>query len=156
MVAIMSEALIVRPGQRILEVGTGSGYQAAILSRLVGASGRIVTIERNPMLAERAQIALKAFGATNVTTIEGDGSIGHSPLAPYDRIVVTAAAPKLPPPLIDQLTEDGVLLAPVGTRLCDLVRARRTRTGLVEESLGACAFVPLMGIWGQRPGLFGR
>jgi protein-L-isoaspartate(D-aspartate) O-methyltransferase len=150
MVAIMSEAVEARPGQRILEVGTGSGYQAAVLGRLVGATGRVRTIERVEGLAQGARRALQRIGAHNVSVQLGDGSKGDPEGAPYDRIVVTAAAPRLPPPLIDQLAADGILLAPIGGRRCQLIRARNTAQGLREEPLGACAFVPLKGAYGQR------
>lgn len=155
MVAIMTEALELGPGQRVLEVGTGSGYQAAILGRLVEPGGRVVTIERVRQLARRAQEALEACGGGNVTVVAGDGSLGRPEAGPFDRIIVTAAAPRLPPPLIEQLAMEGVLLAPVGEGVSDLIRARRTPAGLREESLGACAFVPLKGAHGQRFRFFG-
>ncbi|MBI2076865.1 MAG: protein-L-isoaspartate(D-aspartate) O-methyltransferase [Euryarchaeota archaeon] len=149
MVAIMTEALELGPGQRVLEVGTGSGYQAAILSRLVEPGGRVATVERIGQLAERARSALLSCGAANVTVFHDDGSRGRPAAGPFDRIVVTAAAPRLPPPLLEQVAPGGILLAPVGARACDLIRARRTATGWKEENLGACAFVPLKGEFGQ-------
>ena len=152
MVAIMSEALDVRPGMRILEIGTGSGYQAAVLSRLVGPSGRIVTVERIPTLADNARRALRDLRIGNVDVNVSDGSLGFSVAAPYDRIIVTASAPDVPPPLLEQLAPDGILLVPVGGRECELVRIRKTTTGFTRESLGACAFVPLLGAHGQEPG----
>lgn len=149
MVAIMSDALDVRPGMNVLEIGTGSGYQAAVLSKLVGPTGRVVSIERIPALAHSAQVALRETGATNVDVKLSDGSLGFSASAPYDRIIVTASAPDVPPPLLTQLAPDGILLVPVGGRECDLVRIRKTTTGFTRESLGACAFVPLLGAHGQ-------
>jgi len=155
MVAIMTEALELGPGMRVLEVGSGSGYQAAILGRLVEPGGRIVTVERIPQLAERAKEALTACGAGNVSVLSGDGSGGRPDFGPFDRIVVTAAAPRMPPPLLEQLAPGGILVAPVGDRTCALIRVRRTADGLQEENLGACAFVPLKGAFGHGPGLFG-
>lgn len=155
MVAIMSEALDVRPGDRVLEIGTGSGYQAAVLGVLVGPVGSVHTIERVPELAEVARAALRRLGASNVHVHIGDGSKGYPMGAPYDRILVTAAAPRIPPPLAEQLAPEGVLLVPIGERTCELVRARRTSQGLQEESLGACAFVPLKGAFGHRSRMFG-
>jgi protein-L-isoaspartate(D-aspartate) O-methyltransferase len=152
MVAIMTDALDVLPGQRILEVGTGSGYQAAVLARIVGSTGRVVSVERIPALAERARAAIRDAGATNVEVNISDGSVGHERDAPYDRIIVTASAPDVPPPLLDQLAPQGILLIPIGGRECELVRIRKTTTGFTRETLGACAFVPLLGRHGQPSG----
>lgn len=152
MVAIMSDALDVRPGMKVLEIGTGSGYQAAVLSRLVGPDGRVVSVERIGPLSERARDALRDAGAKNVEVHVSDGSLGHAQAAPYDRIIVTASAPDVPPPLLDQLGPDGVLLIPIGGRECDLIRIRKSTTGFVRENLGACAFVPLLGLHGQASG----
>ena len=155
MVAIMTEALELGAGHRVLEVGTGSGYQAAILGRLVEPGGRVATIERLRPLADRARVALDACGAGNVTVFHDDGSRGRPTLGPFDRIVVTAAAPRLPPPLLDQVAPNGILLAPVGAQACDLIRARKTAAGWKEENLGACSFVPLKGEFGQPASRFG-
>lgn len=152
MVAIMSEALDARPGMKVLEVGTGSGYQAAVLSKLVGPSGHVVSIERIPSLADGARRTLRELGADNVDVRLSDGSLGFASAAPYDRIIVTASAPDVPPPLLAQLSLDGILLVPVGGRECELLRIRKTTTGFTRESLGACAFVPLLGAHGQEPG----
>jgi len=149
MVAIMSDALDVRDGMRILEIGTGSGYQAAVLSMLVGPAGRIISIERIDALADSARLALREARATNVDVKLSDGSLGFAAGSPYDRIIVTASAPEVPPPLLAQLAPDGILLVPVGGRECELVRIRKTTTGFTRESLGACAFVPLLGAHGQ-------
>lgn len=155
MVAIMTEALDFRPGLKVLEVGTGSGYQAAVLSRLIAPGGRLITIERIRPLVERARKALIETGAEGVDVREGDGSLGAPIDAPFDRIVVTCAAPRPPPPLLDQLTLQGVLLIPIGDQHCELVRIRRTDRGDVSESLGPCAFVPLRGAHGHPSGPFG-
>lgn len=151
MVAIMTEALELRPGLRVLEVGTGSGYQAAILSRLLGETGTVVTIERLPELADAARRALEDWGCRNVEVLVGDGSLGAPERAPFDRILVTAAAPHVPAPLLEQLAPRGLLLVPVGQQTCDLVRVHRSDVGFHSASLGLCAFVPLVGAHGQGP-----
>lgn len=155
MVGIMTEALDLRPGLRVLEVGTGSGYQAAILSRLIAPGGRLLTIERIRPLAERARKALKETGAEGIEVREGDGSLGAPDEALFDRIVVTCAAPRPPPPLLEQRAPNGVLLIPIGDQHCELVRIRKTERGDVSESLGPCAFVPLRGRHGHPSGAFG-
>src|SRR3989344_4363311 len=111
-VAIMTEALKPEKGNNILEIGSGSGYQAAILSEIVGSKGRVVTIERHHELAEFARKNLE--GRKNVILIEGDGTLGCQEYAPYDRIIVTAEAPLLPEALIKQLKEKGRLVIPIG------------------------------------------
>lgn len=145
MVAIMAQALDVRPGHRVLEIGGGSGYHAAVLGKLAQPGGRVVTIERIPTLARRAEDALAPLGLP-VEVHAADGSEGWSPAAPYDRISVAAAAPAIPPPLVDQLAPGGVLVIPVGPHdLASLLRVRKTETGLQEEGLGPVRFVPLLG-----------
>jgi protein-L-isoaspartate(D-aspartate) O-methyltransferase len=150
MVAIMTEALEPFAGAHILEVGTGSGYQAAILSHLVGPSGAVVSIERLDDLAQNARRTLRDVGADNVTVVAGDGSQGFAASAPYDRILVTAAAPEIPEPLLAQLGATGVIVIPVGGRHCELFRVRKAGKTTTQESLGLCAFVPLLGAHGQR------
>jgi protein-L-isoaspartate(D-aspartate) O-methyltransferase len=147
MVALMSETLALRPGERVLEVGTGSGYQAAVLAEL---GGSVITLERLPMLAERARRVLGALGYLDRVTVEvADGSRGWPAGAPYDVIVVTAAAPAIPRPLVPELADGGRLVLPMGEEeLQMLVRIRRTPAGLVEDCLGACRFVPLRGSHG--------
>lgn len=103
MVAIMSDLLDVRPGMKILEVGGGSGYHAAVLAALTGPQGRVYSVERMPDLAAAARRNLQAAGIENVTVVEGDGSLGLPEHAPYDRISVAASAPKIPEPLKEQL-----------------------------------------------------
>lgn len=148
MVAIMCERLELAPGQRVLEIGTGSGYHAAVVAQLVGPPGRVVTIERLAGLAASARANLAAANVTNVHVVEGDGSQGYAAEAPYDRIYLTCAAPAVPPPLKDQLKEGGLLLSPVGSQTCELVRLRRDAGIFSEEDLGPCAFVPLVGQFG--------
>ena len=147
MVALMTEALALTGGERVLEVGTGSGYQAAVLAEL-GVS--VVSIERIPALAERALAVLGALGYGARVRVEvGDGTLGWPAEAPWDAIVVTAAAPQLPRPLLEQLALGGRLVLPMGEdALQTLVRIRRDPEGLVEDYLGECRFVKLLGSYG--------
>jgi protein-L-isoaspartate(D-aspartate) O-methyltransferase len=142
-VALMTEAL--EPGERmkVLEIGTGCGYQAAVLARLCR---RVFTIERHRPLSQEAEARFAALRLHNVTARFGDGTKGWPEQAPFDRIIVTAAAAELPPPLLDGLAEGGVLVAPIGEarREQELVRVRRAASGFVEENLGPVRFVPLV------------
>jgi len=149
MVAIMCEALDIIKGQNILEIGAGSGYHAAIVSRLVGEKGHVYTIERFLSLAKNAKKNLKKVGIMNVTVEVGDGSMGLSKYAPYDRIYVTCAAPNVPPPLLNQLKNNGKLLIPVGKYVCDLDLLEKKDGKIVTKNLGGCAFVPLVGKYGH-------
>ena len=143
MVALMTELLHLGPEDCVLEVGTGSGYQAAILAAL---SRSVVTLERQADLAEKARANLKNLGIQNVRVLHGDGSGGYPQGAPYDAIIVTAGGPRVPSPLIDQLAVDGRLVCPVGDREAQLlVRVRRTPEGTVQEEGISCRFVPLIG-----------
>lgn len=143
MVAAMTGALELEGHECVLEIGTGSGYQAAVLSAL---AARVVSVERLPTLAARARSALDALGIANVVVHLGDGSRGRPQEAPFDAILVTAGAPEIPPPLIEQLAPEGRLVAPVGDRATqELVRVRRTGGGIRRESLGRCRFVDLVG-----------
>ena len=145
MVALMTEALEVLPGSRILEVGGGSGYQAAILAK-VAYDGFIHSVERNRSLALKAAGLLESLGIENTIFHVGDGSTGLSRQSPFDRIIVTAAAPGIPETLVRQLAAAGILLAPTGSRdVQDLVRLRNDNEGVVTENLGSCRFVPLVG-----------
>ena len=145
MVAIMCEALGAKQGQHVLEIGAGSGYHAAIVSRLVGDMGRVYTVERFSSLADRARKNLKTVNITNVTVLVGDGSEGLEEYAPYDRIYVTCAAPKIPQPLIDQLKDTGILLIPVGRLMCTLKSVEKKGSQILVRDHGGCVFVPLVG-----------
>ena len=145
MVAIMAEELKILKGQRILEIGTGSGYHAAIVSNLVGKNGHVYSIERIPSLAASSKENLLKAHISNVTVICSDGSEGLEKHAPYDRIYVTCAAPKIPDPLVQQLKENGILLVPVGDRFCILQRVIKQNDQIHIDHLGGCAFVPLIG-----------
>jgi protein-L-isoaspartate(D-aspartate) O-methyltransferase len=149
MVAIMCEALDIRPGQKILEIGTGSGYHAAIVSQLVGNNGHVYSIERRASLARQAKDNLKSTGIENVTVEIGDGSEGLALYQPYDRIYVTAASPRIPPPLIDQLRDPGKLLVPVGDMYCELTLLEKKAGTTKTYQLGGCVFVPLVGKYGH-------
>ena len=152
MVAIMVEELNPQPGDKILEIGTGSGYHAAIVSRLVLPGGEVISIERIPELANFAISNLKRAGIRNVRVVVGDGTLGYPPESPYDRIYVTAASPTLPPPLLEQLKVGGLLLIPVETGYgYQILKRIIKRKGGVEEEGGVeCVFVPLIGKYGHR------
>jgi protein-L-isoaspartate(D-aspartate) O-methyltransferase len=147
MVAIMVEAMRAGEGQRVLEVGGGSGYHAAIMAQVVGPSGHVYTVERLEPLAERARVNLERAGLSErVTVVVGDGSCGWKEFAPYDRISVACAAPDVPEPMLMQLSDGGTLLIPVGARYVqELVRVTRVGTKFRREGLGGCVFVPLVG-----------
>ncbi len=152
MVAIMLEALDLREGHRVLEVGGGSGYHAALAAAVVGPEGEVYSVERLSRLAERARANLKAAGYEDeVTVIVGDGSLGWPAKSPYDRIFVSCGAPQVPPPLLDQLGPGGKLLIPVGGRWAQrLLRFDRQKRGFKERDFGGCVFVPLIGEFGYR------
>lgn len=150
MVAIMTQALDPAGEDRVLEIGTGSGYQAAILSHLVRT---IFTVERIALLAQRAQRVLAEIGVSNVIQRVGDGSVGWKEFAPFDGIVVTAGAPRLPAGLADQLAIGGRLVIPVGSGAQQVLRIiERTADGFRERDGGLCAFVPLIGREGWKEG----
>jgi protein-L-isoaspartate(D-aspartate) O-methyltransferase len=149
MVGLMTQELCVEPHHRVLEIGTGSGYQTAVLSALCA---EVFTIERVPVLAERAGRALAALGHSNVRTRVGDGTEGWPEAAPFDRILVTAAAPRVPAALEEQLREGGRLLVPVGPRDRQVLTAiDRTHDGWVRSESIGCVFVPLIGREGWAP-----
>ncbi len=151
MVAIMTSHLKARPGHKILEIGTGSGYQAAILAEIVGDEGHVYTVERIPELAETARRNLERTGyAKRVTVIVGDGSQGYREKAPYDRIIVTASSPDIPRPLIEQLKPGGILVIPVGDRYMQrLYIVYKDKHGSLRIEKGVyCLFVPLIGKYG--------
>lgn len=155
MVAIMTEALAPKRGHRVLEVGTGSGYQAAILAEIVGDEGHVWTIERIPALAEFARENLRRTSyARRVTVIVGDGSKGYPGAMPYDRIIVTAAAPDVPEPLIEQLAPGGRLIIPVGNSFIQrlLIMDKRPNGSVAKKWGTYCVFVPLVGEYGFREG----
>ncbi|MFH1679128.1 MAG: protein-L-isoaspartate(D-aspartate) O-methyltransferase [Candidatus Eisenbacteria bacterium] len=148
MVARMTEALALRGGERVLEIGTGSGYQAAVLAR---AGCHVFSVERIPELARRARRLLDAIGAATVLVHIGDGAEGWPEFAPYDRILLTAGGSSVPEALLEQLGDEGLLVAPVGEGRQELVRIRREGGAERVESLGPCRFVPLVREAPARP-----
>ena len=142
-VALMTELLALQPADSVLEIGAGSGYQAAVLSALVR---QVTTIERIPEVARLARVNLEAVGSKNVEVIVGDGTLGYPKKAPYEGIIITAATPSVPRPLIEQLAEGGRLVAPVGGRdIQELIRFRKKDGSITEEFHGGVRFVPLIG-----------
>ena len=148
MVAMMCEELELKKGLKILEIGAGSGYHAAVISKIIGEEGKVYSIERIAELAEFARKNLEKAGIKNVEVIEGDGSLGLPEHAPYDRILVTCSAPDIPEPLIEQLKEGGIILIPVGRTFSVLIKGVKRREGLEKKEICECAFVPLIGKYG--------
>jgi len=163
MVSIMNEALELEVGHKVLEVGAGSGWHASTIAEIVAPSntpeekwGHVYTVEIIRELADFARANVERVGYGNrVTVINSDGSEGYAQEAPYDRVLVTAAAPDIPKPLTEQLRSGGVLVIPVGGAYLyqTLVRVRKVDSRLVEENLGGVAFVPLTGKYGHRSGV---
>ena len=149
-VALMTQLLKLTGGEKVLEIGTGSGYQTAILAEI---SDRVFSIERSFTLSERARKVLESQGYSNVLLRVGDGTIGWDEFAPYDRIIVTAGAPDTPRALLKQLAQGGIMVVPVGDRFQqDLKVIRRTKSGVDTRSGGGCVFVPLIGREGWTNG----
>ncbi len=149
-VARMTELLQLSGDETVLEVGTGSGYQAAVLAKLCR---KVITVERHGELAKDARAVLSAVGARNVTVLSGDGTMGRSEYAPFDGILVTAGGPEVPAPLVAQLKPGGRLVIPVGGRdVQQLIRVRRSEEGdeTGEEYFEGCRFVPLLGRFGWK------
>jgi len=142
-VAYMTQMLDVRDDMTVLEIGTGTGYQAAVLAQFCR---RVYTVERHRAILRDAEMRFAKLGVTNITTRYGDGTKGWPDHAPYDRIMVTAGAPVVPPALVEQLAEDGVMVLPVGPDPLaqELVRVRRTADGHELERLIGVRFVPLV------------
>jgi protein-L-isoaspartate(D-aspartate) O-methyltransferase len=142
-VALMTQALELTGDEKVLEVGTGSGYQAAILAEL---ARRVITVERFPALAENARQALDSLGYTNIVIHLATETLGWLQEAPYEAIIATAAAPKVPPDLLAQLAIGGRMVIPVGSLYTqDLYKITRQKTRNKVENLGCCRFVPLVG-----------
>lgn len=147
-VALMSEALQLKGHEKVLEIGTGSGYQAAVLAEL---ADRVFSVERFPTLAFRANQILQKLGYRKVIIRVGDGTLGWPDDAPFDGIVVTAGAPDIPQALVDQLRVGGRLVVPVGDRISqDLILVERAPEGINKSNLGGVRFVDLVGKWGWK------
>ena len=149
-VSRMTEWLDVKEGQKILEIGSGSGWQTAILSYLVG-DGTVYSIERHPELVEFTKSNLEKLGIKNVHVVLDDGSLGYVQKSPYDRIIITAACSEIPKPILDQLADGGLIVAPVGDSLQSLVLLQKTPSGMVEiKNQPNYVFVPLRGKFGKK------
>jgi protein-L-isoaspartate(D-aspartate) O-methyltransferase len=147
-VALMTECLGLSEDQRILEIGTGSGYQAAILAEL---SSRIYTIERFPSLAKRAECLFQDLGYPNIKVKLADGTLGWPEEAPFSRIIITAAAPHIPQPLTEQLSEKGKMVLPQGEAFSQVLTVIKKRKGkLKAEPICGCVFVPLIGEYAYK------
>ena len=143
------QALELTPEDHLLEIGTGSGYSAAVLARL---ARHVISIERVPELGEAARSKLEELGTANVEVIVGDGSRGYPESAPYDAIAIHAATPEAPHSLISELGTDGRLVVPIATGSADLLTAFIRQNGdLRQETIGPCRFVPLIGVEGFQP-----
>ncbi len=148
MVALMTQCLDLKGDEKILEIGTGSGYQAAILAGIVK---EVYSVERVELLAKRAESALKKLGYNNVKIKVGDGTLGWREYAPYDGIIVTAAAPKIPDTYTEQLNIEGKLVIPTGTRFSQILTVAEKKTdGIRAREVCGCVFVPLLGKDGWR------
>jgi protein-L-isoaspartate(D-aspartate) O-methyltransferase len=147
-VALMTEALEVSGKEKTLEIGTGSGYQTAILADL---SRKVYTIERVRTLMIKARNILQELGYTNILFKAFDGTLGWKEYGPYDAIIVTAGAPKIPQPLLDQLADGGRLVIPVGNRSSqELIKVTNKKGNYIKKNLGGCRFVDLLGIHGWK------
>jgi protein-L-isoaspartate(D-aspartate) O-methyltransferase len=148
-VGFMSMKLDAGEGMKILEIGTGSGYQAAILGELIGKKGKVYTIERKPELIELAKKNIKKSGVDNVVIIEGDGTQGYAKEAPFDRIIVTAGSPDVPKPLIEQLKKGGKMLIPVGPAHSQYLILVEKNGEIKKTAILPVVFVPLVGKYGH-------
>jgi protein-L-isoaspartate(D-aspartate) O-methyltransferase len=148
MVAVMTELLELKGNEKVLEIGTGSGYQAAILAEL---AKDVYTVERVALLANRTEERFHSLGYNNIHIKVGDGTLGWSEEAPFDRIIITAGTPRIPEPLIEQLFEGGIIIAPVGDRFSQqLLKVRKSKGKLLEDYHTPCVFVPLIGEHGWK------
>ncbi|MBI4708544.1 MAG: protein-L-isoaspartate(D-aspartate) O-methyltransferase [Candidatus Omnitrophica bacterium] len=147
-VALMTQQLELTGNEKVLEIGTGSGYQTAILSEMVK---EVLSVERFESLAKKAAAILADLGCNNVKLKAGDGSLGWPEEAPFDRIIVTAASPKVPLPLIDQLKNGGKLIIPIGESYSQmLTKIEKKENNLISTDICACVFVPLIGKFGTK------
>lgn len=151
MVAIMCNILDLRKGDKVLEVGGGRGYHAAVVAEIVGKEGKVIVMEIKSELARLSEETLQELGYDNVRVITGDGSKGYQPEAPFDKIYVTASAPELPRPLLEQLKPGGKMVIPLGEYMQYLYVVEKDEHGNINKrSWGGVRFVPLMGEFGVR------
>ena len=149
-VALMTDLLDISKGHKVLEIGSGSGYQAAVISHLAMS---VITVERIPKLFKKAKETLRKLGYNNITVVMGDGSIGYKEYAPYDRIIVTAASPGIPDELTDQLADRGKMVIPVGGRITQqLVVLEKEKGKIIKKDSIGVRFVPLKGRKGWQDG----
>ena len=150
-VMIMLKALELEEGQTVFEVGSGVGYQAALISKIIGLKGKLVTTDVIPELVQMTKKNLLELGIRNVTVLEADGGEGYPSQAPFDRIIITAACPTIPQLLIDQLKEKGIILAPVGDiESQTMIKGTKVKGRLELEFLGPFVFVPMRGRYGFK------
>ncbi|OHE58266.1 MAG: protein-L-isoaspartate O-methyltransferase [Thermodesulfovibrio sp. RBG_19FT_COMBO_42_12] len=148
MVAIMTQLLELKGNEKVLEIGTGSGYQAAILAEL---AKEVYSVERVTAIATVAEERFHSLGYNNIRVKMGDGTLGWPEKAPFDRIIITAGTPKIPDPLIEQMSERGIIIAPVGERFSQqLLKVRKSKGKLLEDYHTPCVFVPLIGEYGWK------
>ena len=148
MVAIMTELLKLKGTEKVLEIGTGSGYQGAVLAEL---AKEVYTIDRIESLADKAAETFRSLSYRNIHVKTGDGTLGWPEEAPFDRILITAASPKIPDPLVEQIALNGIIVIPVGSRFSqELLKITKTDRGLLEEYHTPCVFVPLIGKHGWK------
>lgn len=146
MVAIMCEIMELSEGHKVLEIGAGSGYNAAVMAELIGKNGHIYTVERLKPLVDFARKNLEETGYDNVTVLLENGSMGYPRYAPYDRIAVTCAAPSIPEPLLEQLKPGGIMVIPVGDYFQELIRVKKDSNGNIHKKRkGEVIFVPMLG-----------
>ena len=150
-IMLMLQALNLNEGHKVFEIGAGVGYQAALIAKVIGSEGKLISAEVIPELVTEARDNLNGLGLSNAKIIEADGGDGYIEGAPFDRVVITAACPMIPQPLIDQLKEGGVVIAPVGYFDDQtMVKGTKRGKGLDLEFLGRFKFVPLVGKYGLK------
>ncbi|MCD6202803.1 MAG: protein-L-isoaspartate O-methyltransferase [Methanophagales archaeon] len=149
MVAMMCDYLKLERGDKVLEIGAGSGYHAAVIAELIGAEGRVYTVERLALLVDFSMRNLREAGYKNVVVVSGDGTLGLPEYAPFNKICVTCAAPAVPPPLLEQLETGGRMVIPIGRYIQELYLVEK-KNGIVKQSKCEVVFVPLIGRFGFK------
>lgn len=150
-IMVMMEALELKKGDKVFEIGAGAGYQAALISKVIGKEGQVISADVIPELVQFARTNIGNLGINNVSIIEGDGSEGVPKKAPFDKVIITAACPTIPQPVIDQLKEGGIVVAPVGDLESQtMIKGTKRGKGLDLQFLGSFCFVPMRGKHGFR------